>query len=1103
MPGEAKIMAQGRQGDSSSQIIPETTLDGVRYARLQVSGTGWLLGSLKPDWQADLPPAGKNPDSQTLENLATRNIFLARGEKPRVCVMCCGLGSAWPGMGRELYDQFPAARQAMDRLAAYVDWDILSIMDETDPELLNHPKIQIPYLYMLEYAQWNQLISLGLQPDLVCGHSLGELVALNLSGAYPLETAWHLFERRSSHMALLEETSASESGMLTISADYPVIEEALRKYPDLYISNINTSHQYILSGPRPTLLELRKQLRRSHIPAFMLGINIAFHNPAMRVLRDLSLRRLNGLEMRAPEIPLLSCVTAQLYPGNQEEICRNIADLDENTVDWPKSVNTIYNDFGIKHFIELGPQETLCGLVSEIRQDSRCFSASRKGHEAQAMRQLCARLYSLGLLKDSNIASLAARKSLASSGAYHQAGYPPEKMPEAGLEKKSPEWDIVMELLARETGRPVSELTPDLDLRYDLALRSSRFPYLVQEAERRFNRQIALENLLQISTVGDLANFLTGAENRYQKSASSSNILPFRRPSRLLLLPLAAYAFKKNNTLEPWYPNPDKTWLLHRLTNTVALCVLDEILLPYIWSGLASFPLKLLVPSFLLEKCAPLKKSGNILLPLEINRETDPVSIPSIIKKAGFSPENLSGILYVPPPLDENSDPAKYLSVVPDLKAFLPKNGWLCLLQRQTLFRDLDRDLVITRSEKYFSLLTPSLPGEDKHTHIILWLDQREIPELQNQNEAGDMLARELLYSSPARIVWLSTPLSSSPNQSLLYCPSAECMNNIQAVNYSDQTPPPSCFRGEGQFSSFREPALASHGSVATKSPSDIHQKNDPGLPLGHILKTLLVTSRLVCPWLYPFAISDAQIESLPPLPYGITREFRVEAQATQWIMQEKIPTRLCHSSISMRELSANGRRTQDWNPVAKALCSLGRPGNNSIKIYPELAMPDGPYFPLSDQLFESFYRSMRFGPEWICLQDFKLQSSPERIPSFYQAKIGKIPDWIAGYSEWEYNNFAYLIEAVYQACILALITPPDAGDRNILLNPDIWRCRRIGFIRFADFLGDYTANLVINFSRSWNESGFTRFDGMINTESRKTILSFLHFEFDRINHDQ
>uniref|UniRef100_UPI0026F230B9 ACP S-malonyltransferase n=1 Tax=Desulfovibrio piger TaxID=901 RepID=UPI0026F230B9 len=377
----------------------EIACDGVRFADLPHGGSIWHAGSLVPAWRQELLALGARPDAAALDVMGQRGIWLQpQGDVPPLAVMCCGQGAVWPGMGRELYDHFPAARAAMDRIARAADWDVLALLDETDVEKIGLTRWQQPYLFLLEYAQWSHLASLGLRPSLICGHSLGELIALCLAGVYEPEVAWYILDTRSTHMAELEARATRETGMMAVPAEASVIEEARRTWPQLYVSNYNSPRQFIISGPRDVLLEARKSLRKRRIPAIMLNVSLAFHHPSMRVLRDMSLRRLNALAMQAPQIPLLSCITTRPYPDDQPGICEHIGDLDENSVRWVECVQAMWQRDGIRHFVEMGPQDTLCGLVNDIEPQALCLAAGRKGKEAEGMRQTCARLYALGHL---------------------------------------------------------------------------------------------------------------------------------------------------------------------------------------------------------------------------------------------------------------------------------------------------------------------------------------------------------------------------------------------------------------------------------------------------------------------------------------------------------------------------------------------------------------------------------------------------------------------------------------------------------------------------------------------------------------------------------
>ena len=469
---------------AAEESSAEIALDGVRYADLPQAGQIWRMGSVNARWRECLPSLSSRPKGEDIRALAAQGLWLGRGEGAPLAVICCGLGSAWPHMGRELYDNFPAARAGMERIAAAADWDVLALMDEPDAEKISHTRWQQPYLFLLEYAQWSQFASLGLDPALLCGHSLGEVIALCFAGIYTPEVAWYILDTRAMHMAEMEAKSTRENGMMAVHAAADIIARVRETWPNLLVSNYNTPRQFIMSGPREALAEARKSLRKQRIPALLLNVNLAYHHPGMRILRDLSLRRLNALPINAPLLKVLSCITADFYPSDQPSICCHITELDENPVRWTDCVHAMHDVRGISHFLELGPQDTLCGLTADNKPLADCLPAGRKGHETEQMRLACARLYALGCL--SRAAVLAARQGRAPSAPRKELeNTKTTETTSRQAPAADPHFAACMEtlaaILAKAADCPKESIKPESDLRYDLSLRSSRFPLLIQE----------------------------------------------------------------------------------------------------------------------------------------------------------------------------------------------------------------------------------------------------------------------------------------------------------------------------------------------------------------------------------------------------------------------------------------------------------------------------------------------------------------------------------------------------------------------------------------------------------------------------------------------
>lgn len=1049
-----------------SSKIKELILDGVYYAQLDYAGQDWLIGSTNPEWREDLEKMDFNQANKNPEKLADKDIWVHQIQTPApLALMCGGLGAAWPGMGRQLYDNFPVCRQAMDRLAALADWDLLSIMDESSSDEINQTRKQIPYLFMLEFAQWHQFKALGLKPSLICGHSLGELVALCLAGVYSPEAAWHLLDTRAEHMASLESKKTLSGGMLAISADFSVIEETINTWPQLFIANRNTSHQYILSGPLEPLMLARKALRRRKIPAIKLNMDLAFHNPAMRVLRDLSVRRLNALLMRPPSIPILSCVTAGLYPSTQNEICEYIANLDENTVDWPATLNTMITDYKISAFLELGPRETLCSLVTENSASALCIPASRKDQEAEAMREACARLYALGYLDQKLIESQIIKRRTSALG---KPRFLKEKQKEVRPVAPGPEVSVILEILSEIAQIPEDQIRLDMNLRYDLALRSSRFPYLVQEAELKLNKKIILENLLDVVTVEDLIIKITDQQN--------INILT--KKQNAVDLPLF-FPVAPLERLE--WDNSKKQYCHRSFTNieniinpgdVFVLWIFDyDILKPLILS-LAALDAQIIIPKNIIHLSKSSEYSSATLIEIERDALLD-------IKTFG----RIKCIIL------DSAILKKYDNIPPDLWEYIEwinsiSPEWTCIIQHFTA----------TDYEKYLQQIFFKITHELKvHSYkIIFFLDNNDVSKKEIPG-IGDLFILELLNFDCQNILWKEAPVNA--RQADRYCISNRIYNLVypdenalyEGINY---------FKGKCQFSRYKDDNLNSHGGGAY-SPLIFSQKlfsESPWLPISYILRPLLDAGRILLPWLIPAGFSDLNFINFISMPSGVTRECAVSGYARPWMLQEKVFTRMCRVELSCRAIYDNGRAKNIYEPVCKGLCLLV---NNQQAIQP--IWQKGIFNQCGDQKkIDLFYETLNIGKTWRYIKEI-VECSDDNTKEWL-AVLTLNSSSIANYEDWEYSFFLQLLDGIFQTSLAIIALQDDKISSEFVINNlSAWRLATVGYIRFSkhDFLEK--SDIAINMRESWHDHRILRFDAQATTLTGNPLLTVHHLEFDKI----
>lgn len=1118
--------------EEDGQDREELVADGVRYAQLRQAGLEWRLASVNPLWRQELLALPATPAQEAVRGLEDRGIWLApAAAAPPLAVMCSGMGAVWPGMGRELYDNFPAARAAMDRIAAVADWDVLALMDETDLEKISLSRWQSPYVFLLEYAQWSQFVSLGLKPALMSGHSLGELIALCFAGVYEPEVAWYILDTRAVHVGELEAKATRETGMMAVHADAGIIDAIRASWPALYVSNYNTPSQFILSGPREALLEARKSLRKRRIPAIMLNVSLAFHHPSMRVLRDLSLRRLNALEMHAPRLPLLSNITTGFYPDDQPSICRYIADLDENSVRWTECVRAMWDRHGIRHFLELGPQDTLCGLVNDIEPRGLCLSAGRKGRETEGLRQSCARLYALGHLPRAALrAHLREPRPWEASAGGHAApaapygglrplGEDPPDPPETPCRGEAtpaegaapaapvaspdtsaappPQLRIVLEVLAQASGRPAEELRPEMDLRYDLALRSSRFPLIIQEVEQRLGLTINFEDLLQVATVGDLARILGAAERSPAQGKKPLDAAgPAPRPVRARASsPLCRFAPVPSGegapqggcpeaerdfcaSLRPLALDPCGQGLPLRRGDVLALFVFHPTLLPGLLSGIAPLGCTLAVPQGLLDACAPLARAGARLAPLSCGVESRPdaESLRAIVQALAGQEGRVDGVLFVP----HNTDaPQSAALLLEDCLRAATEHGlrYACVLSVQAPERaafacdgPLEQRLASLALEGGFAarairLLDGGLPA--------------------GLNEFGDMLAREMLRGSAERVIW-ARESDFCPDRS----PRAQLMlerPEFSPLVFPDPQPrfrpTATLFQGACHFSRFADPALAAHGGRGEKTGGG----SLPRLPVSRALQSLVEGSRLLLPWLAVTGLSDVRFHELPLLPPGVTRECRLTVEAIPWLAQDQVMTRMCRANLSVRRLTANGRHTGQYAAVSSGMVLLAATPGEVPPLWPASKTD------CSGQGVErinNVYDALGMGEPWRILSGFSA------LPGGICLATLSAPEQpIAPESNWSYTKVLQMVEGLVQAASLVIALEGSAATPAEALRR--WRLNAAGFIRFgAERGGQGPCRLRLR--RSWADGKLLRFDAQAEDARGRVLVTLHHLEFDR-----
>ncbi len=287
------------------------------------------------------------------------------GVAPGVVFVFPGQGTQRHDMGRELMDHCAVFRSALvDCDDALGEWLGRSIVDEIhgmghDDELDRIELIQ-PALFAIAVALAARWRSLGIVPDAIIGHSMGEVAAAHVAGALSLEDASRIICRRSALLAGV----AGQGAMLVVALPMADADGLLADYRDEVSVAVNNSPtSTVLSGTPAALAELADRLRAHNVFCRPVKDAVASHSPAMDVLREELLAALAGISPRASSVPLLSTVTGELCDGSEYDEHYWFANLREPVRFWDGVTALVEQGSGV--FVELSPHPILLSSVEQ------------------------------------------------------------------------------------------------------------------------------------------------------------------------------------------------------------------------------------------------------------------------------------------------------------------------------------------------------------------------------------------------------------------------------------------------------------------------------------------------------------------------------------------------------------------------------------------------------------------------------------------------------------------------------------------------------------------------------------------------------------------
>ena len=186
--------------------------------------------------------------------------------------------------------------------------------------------------------------------------------------------------------------------MAAVDAPLDLLHEMLKGVEQVYISNINSPNQVVLSGKTEAVKNFGNRLKEMGYRATRLRVSMAFHSPIMRVIRDELEAFIAPIPFQAPQIPVISNTTMAPFPADPGEIKRILMAHLESPVHWMPNVQTLWNDFGVRLFTEVGPGDILSNLISDTLPEPACIQTCLPEAESLTCKSALAQLFTQGHL---------------------------------------------------------------------------------------------------------------------------------------------------------------------------------------------------------------------------------------------------------------------------------------------------------------------------------------------------------------------------------------------------------------------------------------------------------------------------------------------------------------------------------------------------------------------------------------------------------------------------------------------------------------------------------------------------------------------------------
>ncbi|MDL2144725.1 SDR family NAD(P)-dependent oxidoreductase [Flavobacterium tructae] len=321
-----------------------------------------------------------------LTGIESKDIFMVSKRAGKTAFLFPGQGSQNIHMARDLFVLFPALRKIISQYpdlekvvfpAATFDTASLKKQKET----IKDTRLAQPLLGIVDLALAQLLQSFGIVPDMLAGHSYGELPALCFAGVFNEQQLVELSSKRA--QSILDAITDGDPGaMVAVNIDADRLKTILDQHQGCYPVNYNSPTQCVVAGSTAAIDKFMEALKNERISAKKLEVACAFHSPLVSKSKDLYANVLKEIPFQEMQIPVWSNTTATLYPNAVSDIKAQLTNHLVQPVHFVDEIQAMYTD-GARIFIEVGPGKILTGLTKAcLNQEELILHVEDNNHNS-------------------------------------------------------------------------------------------------------------------------------------------------------------------------------------------------------------------------------------------------------------------------------------------------------------------------------------------------------------------------------------------------------------------------------------------------------------------------------------------------------------------------------------------------------------------------------------------------------------------------------------------------------------------------------------------------------------------------------------------------